>query len=135
MMDQTGTVISGSAALGIVVPGSCVANDLNFYCPLGSTAHATELITQSGEYTAELERTMTIAAQRTPFSKLNVNSGVRRVLKFRNTSNGRRITLTESLSPSPLVPLFCFHLTSLMNCVTGRGAMSFYPEMTEKYTG
>ncbi|KAF6744363.1 hypothetical protein DFP72DRAFT_857664 [Ephemerocybe angulata] len=134
MMEQSGTVISGSAALEIAAPGLCSPNDLNLYCPLESYSDAIDLITQTDGYIAEQERTTTVAARRTPFSKLNVNNGVRRMWKFRHISTGRRITLTESLSPSPLAPIFFFHLTSLMNCVTGRGAVSFYPEMSEKYT-
>ncbi|KAF6756127.1 hypothetical protein DFP72DRAFT_1066943 [Ephemerocybe angulata] len=131
VMQRSGTILSGSAALEIVQPGTCTPEDLNFYCPLGSSAAALELISHTKEYQPVEERKATVAIPRTPFSQLNVNNGVKCVHRFRDATTEKRITLIESLSPSPLLPLFFFHLTALMNCVTGTGAVSFYPELTE----
>ncbi|KAF6751565.1 hypothetical protein DFP72DRAFT_850686 [Ephemerocybe angulata] len=38
VMKTSNTVISGSAALEIVVPGACKPNDLNLYCPRGKSS-------------------------------------------------------------------------------------------------
>ncbi|KAF6750743.1 hypothetical protein DFP72DRAFT_781038, partial [Ephemerocybe angulata] len=130
MMEKTGTVISGSVALEVTNPGSCTAEDLNFYCPLGATPAAIDSICQQTGFVLDHERESTMLAGRTPFSKLNVNNGVKHVLRFTHQVTKKRITLIESLSPSPLVPILFFHLTILMNYISGREAVAFYPELT-----
>ncbi|KAF6747823.1 hypothetical protein DFP72DRAFT_854021 [Ephemerocybe angulata] len=134
MMEETGTVLSGSAALEITSPGSCVPEDLNFYSPSGAAEATVEQILLTSGFALIQEPETAILTERTPFSKLNVNNGVKRVFRLSHRTTGKRVTVIESLSPSPLVPIFFFHLTTLMNCVTGRGAISFYPDLTETYT-
>ncbi|KAF6746290.1 hypothetical protein DFP72DRAFT_855550 [Ephemerocybe angulata] len=129
-MLSSGTILSGSAALSIILPGSCKPGDLNFYCPVGSLAIATNHFINNGEYAEVNVTRRTLVSQRTRHSSLDVNNGVRSVHKFRHLTTCRFVTLTESISESPLLPLFYFHTTLMMNCVTGGGAICFYPDLT-----
>ncbi|KAF5314144.1 hypothetical protein D9611_006993 [Ephemerocybe angulata] len=135
MMRLTGTVLSGSAALKVVLPDAGPPGDLNFYCPIHKAREAANYFARSAGFARLRLPTTTIAVQRTPFNNLDVNNGVRKIYRFKSVYTGQTITLSESISASPLVPIFFFHTTFLMNCVGGRGVICFYPELTEAYTG
>ncbi|KAF6744349.1 hypothetical protein DFP72DRAFT_82571 [Ephemerocybe angulata] len=135
MMRLTGTVLSGSAALKVVLPDSGPPGDLNFYCPIHKAREAANYFARAAGFARLRLPTITIAVQRTPFNNLDVNNGVRKIYRFKSVYTGQTITLSESISASPPVPIFFFHTSFLMNCVSGRGVICFYPELTEAYTG
>ncbi|KAF6756111.1 hypothetical protein DFP72DRAFT_810809 [Ephemerocybe angulata] len=117
MMERAGAILSGSAALYVVAPGYAAPNDLNFYCPKHAAKGVATYFSRSPGYTKVSNPTIRVVAERSPFNILDA------------------ITLSESISTSPLVPLFSFHSTTLMNCISGRGVLSFYPKLTEQYVG
>ncbi|KAF6742991.1 hypothetical protein DFP72DRAFT_769247, partial [Ephemerocybe angulata] len=135
MMTETGTVLSGSAALEIVAPGSCEPRDLNFYCPVGTASQVISSLLENEGFAEVPTSLQAILAERTPFSKFEVNNGIKRLTKMVHQSSSRTVTVAESISASPVAPILFFHSTLLMNCVTGTGVMSLYPDLTYEHTG
>ncbi|KAF6742992.1 hypothetical protein DFP72DRAFT_829139 [Ephemerocybe angulata] len=117
------------------MPGTCTPNDLNFYCPKHNAAAVVSYFTRLQGFTNLSLPTRKVVVERTPLNNLDVNNGVRRIYRFRCMSTGKTITLVESVSVSPLVPIFFFHSTVVMNVVTGRSVVCFYPDLTETYRG
>ncbi|KAF6747811.1 hypothetical protein DFP72DRAFT_918342 [Ephemerocybe angulata] len=130
MMRSTGTVVSGSAALEIVSPGSCEPRDLNLYCPAGSAQGAIRMILGLDGFVESPYPLKTLLAERTPFSRFEVNNGIKRLYRFVHLPSSKVVTLAESISTSSVAPVLFFHSTLLMNYVSGSGVVSFYPELT-----
>ncbi|KAF5313711.1 hypothetical protein D9611_010239 [Ephemerocybe angulata] len=74
-------------------------------------------------------------AERTHFSKLDVNCGIRKMYRFFHEETNKTITLFESIDSSPLVPILFFHSSVLMNYVDAREVVSFYSSLTEDSIG
>ncbi|KAF5332295.1 hypothetical protein D9611_008147 [Ephemerocybe angulata] len=134
-MERLGCVLSGSAALEVVVPGSCSPRNLNFYCAKGASRRMLRYMEESPGFSRTDPPARKYVAERDPARKLDVNNGVRRMYTFRHIISGRSVFLTESNSESPLVPIFYFHTSQLMNVVAGTGAICFYSELSDNYTG
>lgn len=135
IMRETGAIISGSFALEIVNPGSCTPRDLNLYCGLGKGERVGALLgaLQGIEFVpAPVEVNL---SERRRFETLDLNNGVLRIRRFLHRMSSTSITLTESISRSALAPIFFFHNTVLMNCVTGHEVICFYPQLTRDYVG
>ncbi|KAF6747810.1 hypothetical protein DFP72DRAFT_1147103, partial [Ephemerocybe angulata] len=130
MMRQTGTVISGSSALSVVAPGVCSPHDLNLYCPKGSARSAMQHLLALPGVRRESFPARMFGAERTHFSKLDVNCGIRKMYRFFHEETNKTITLFESIDSSPLVPILFFHSSVLMNYVDAREVVSFYSSLT-----
>ncbi|KAF6750730.1 hypothetical protein DFP72DRAFT_851531 [Ephemerocybe angulata] len=135
MMFSTGTIISGSAALAIVAPGSCEPRDLNLYCAAGAAHGAIKLILGTKGFVETPSPLKALMTERTPFSKFEVNNGIKRIYRFVHVPSSKVVTLSESISTSTLAPILFFHTTLLMNYVSGSGATAFYPELTYRCAG
>ncbi|KAF6744350.1 hypothetical protein DFP72DRAFT_82574 [Ephemerocybe angulata] len=135
MMSASRTVLSGSAALEIVSPGSCEPNNLNFYCPVGSAHHALSAILATKGFVETPMSLKTLMSERSPFNKFEVNNGVKRLYRLVHLPTKKTIILAESISASPLAPILFFHSTLMMNYVTGTTAISLYPDLTYERKG
>ncbi|KAF6743187.1 hypothetical protein DFP72DRAFT_859382 [Ephemerocybe angulata] len=135
VMKTSNTVISGSAALEIVVPGACKPNDLNLYCPRG----------KSSEMIVHLLRNHYILVGETPSAHevaegctnhhYPARNGVRQLFRFSHTTHPFTLTLVESISESPLLPILFFHSTYVMNYCSSTEVACLYPEMTHDAKG
>ncbi|KAF6750729.1 hypothetical protein DFP72DRAFT_1072158 [Ephemerocybe angulata] len=134
-MSETGTILSGSAALKIAVPGSCNPTDLNMYCPKGTAKTVAQYFLENPDIRRVPLPVKKVGAERTPFSKFDVNRGVRKIYLFHHTITGKVITLCESIAESPLVPLLFFHASFVMNYVSGHDVVCLYSALTENYSG
>ncbi|KAF6742489.1 hypothetical protein DFP72DRAFT_860423 [Ephemerocybe angulata] len=134
ILKKTGSVISGSAALEVVVPGTCRPNDLNLYCPLGKVDETSKLLLRGEAYETIQSPDFAKLSERKRIETFDLNNGVSQIVRFKHKS-GVTVTLVESLSYSPLAPIFFFHNTILMNCITGDEVVSFYPYMISSLTG
>ncbi|KAF6756112.1 hypothetical protein DFP72DRAFT_1117584, partial [Ephemerocybe angulata] len=134
-MIETGTVLSGSAALEIVSPGTCKPRDLNFYCPSGAAQRFISLILETEGFVEENKPFKVLMAERTPFSRFEVNNGVKRLYRLVHLSSKMVVNVVESVSASPIAPLLFFHSTLLMNYVSGDSVVSLYPSLTYEGTG
>ncbi|KAF5338586.1 hypothetical protein D9611_012765 [Ephemerocybe angulata] len=134
VMRRTGTVISGSAALEVAVPGSCTPKDLNLYCGLGKADETAALLLEDSAYEKIPNPVTAKMSERRRIETFDLNNGVSQILRFKHKS-GLTLSLIESLSHSPLAPIFFFHNTLMMNCITGDEVISFYPLLSRTMTG
>ncbi|KAF5311405.1 hypothetical protein D9611_011594 [Ephemerocybe angulata] len=134
VMRKTGAVISGSTALEVVVPGSCTPNDINLYCPQGKAVETSDLLLEDDAYEKIRSPEGARLSERIRVETFDLNNGVSQILRFKHKS-GASLNLMESLSHSPLAPIFFFHNTILMNCITSDEVISFYPLSTSSLTG
>ncbi|KAF6745504.1 hypothetical protein DFP72DRAFT_824415 [Ephemerocybe angulata] len=135
VMKSSDTVVSGSAALELVVPGTCVPNDLNMYCPAGrSSEMITHLLLHQyvpvGNTPSVHEPT-----QGQSDHHYRVHNGVRRLFRFSHLKRPLTLTLIESVSESSLLPIFFFHSTYVMNYCSSSEITCLYPEMTHNAKG
>lgn len=130
MMQSTGTILSGSAALEMALPGSAPPNDLDFYCPRGQLTSVLTFFVHHQEYVDVTEGT----GECDPYGDLWV--GIKAVHRMQHTSHpSRTINVIESTTPSPIVPVLFFHSTVVMNFVSSDGLMMLYPTLTSKKRG
>jgi hypothetical protein len=152
-MEETRSVISGSAALEIVLPGTCDPNDLDLYCPEDSSDTVIDFLKSYGY--VDIHHTGPLPAK-TPAASSDGREGtldttdtevdwyqedyalrttIKAVFALHHCVDGRKINVIQSASASSVAPIFTFHSTCVMNAVTHSGAISFYPSLTFKKLG
>lgn len=122
MLDSTDSVMSGSAALKICDPMSWMPGDLDFYCPLGR-------LQQVRTFFSNLQYTRTDTPNMSAQDPLYTSKTLIHTVVIME-KDGKHINIIESSVPSAIAPIFAFHSTLLMNVVTARGVLCFYPSMT-----
>ncbi|KAF6747329.1 hypothetical protein DFP72DRAFT_1149371 [Ephemerocybe angulata] len=132
-MAETNTVLSGSGALEIILPGTCTPGDLDFYCPRDEGRALAFYLEENGFKKYDFEGTSIERRRKEgeddhePYDNRN---GIKSVIRLRHATHKSKIHIIESVSLSPLVPLFFFHSTVVMNFVSATAAVCFYPELT-----
>ncbi|KAF6742981.1 hypothetical protein DFP72DRAFT_1080967 [Ephemerocybe angulata] len=134
IMGDTGSVVSGSAAMSIIIPGLRVPRDLNLYCPRG---YAEEVVgyLKSQKYVIQPTNTTWNHLKTGNMGKYNINNGVHSLHRFNHLTHSSFITLVESAAASPLIPILFFHNTFLMNYYDARKVTCLYPELTFEMKG
>lgn len=124
MMKSTNTILSGSAALDMMMPGIFEPADLDFYCPRGTGVQVALYFYGAG------------------YRLLPPPTGVRRgyggichglhvVITMRHKEDSsKKINIVESSSLSPHAPVLFFHSTVVMNYVSSEAYTMLYPIMT-----
>lgn len=129
MMQKTNTILSGSAALGMILPGMYTPSDLDFYCPRRAGAEVTL------SFHAEGYRLLP------PPSGIRrsygcVAHGLKYIITMRHKDDPtKKINIIESSTKSPHAPLLFFHSTVVMNFVSAEGYGLFYPSLTATKEG
>ncbi|KAF6756126.1 hypothetical protein DFP72DRAFT_846892 [Ephemerocybe angulata] len=130
LLEETGSIISGSAALNVIIPDIRCPRDLNLYCPKGATARIVDFLA-SNEYTLQMPPTVWNNTKIGNRNQLfNINNGVRSLWKFRHVTKPALVTLVESAAQSSVLPVMFFHNTLLMNYCDAREVRCLYPTLT-----
>ncbi|TEB31223.1 hypothetical protein FA13DRAFT_1709680 [Coprinellus micaceus] len=152
MMRRRNTLLSGSAALQIVDPSSWNPQDLDFYAPSSEFAAVcawflTQRYTVSDELTSEyMPQTLTgndfefgddLVDLQHNFPRLRVHASncIQSVIRLVHPDHPKTINVIQSTSEHPVAPICFFHSTLVMNFVTGNGAVSLYPGLTQDRKG
>lgn len=128
-MEVTGSVLSGSAALEIAVPGSCVPNDLDFYCPRS-------IVRAMMYFLQELQGYVDVTTGKDSRRYGEHITGIRSVRTLQHKDDSAlTINVIESSTRSAHAPILLFHSTVVMNFVSSKGIGMFYPTLTTKGIG
>ncbi|KAH6869294.1 hypothetical protein BKA70DRAFT_1242487 [Coprinopsis sp. MPI-PUGE-AT-0042] len=116
MMKEQDVIISGSAALHVLMGCTWSVNDVDLYCGQGRVQPVTEFLQQHG-YTllapAEIGEESAVTHEDPP----------------------TKVDLIESSTCSCIAPLLEFHSTPVMNWIAFDGVVSLYPELTMELRG
>lgn len=130
-MSLSHTVISGSAALWYMMPpsdDSWFPKDLDLYTTVRGYNTIKGYILGKGFH--EMSHTGNAQNLQPDYP---TTSGIKSVTVLRK--GDITIDIIVSLRVSPLVPIFHFHSTTVMNFISAQGFFSAYPTITEKYRG
>ncbi|KDR70814.1 hypothetical protein GALMADRAFT_23662, partial [Galerina marginata CBS 339.88] len=120
LLFRTGSVISGSAALRVLFPGSNIISyrprDLDFY------------VANDMEHTVRKFFEDHTAFRLEPVTDRYYNPSIRRVLVLK--SHEKSINIVVSKSRVSILPLFQFHSTAVMNFISSTGIFCAYPSLT-----
>ncbi|KAF6749193.1 hypothetical protein DFP72DRAFT_819146, partial [Ephemerocybe angulata] len=130
-MRESNVVMEGQGILQVLLPECEVGDEISFCCPgWGREPFCQYLRTAGYEVEDEDDQTAEV-----PDDGLhNLYTGCRCVRLLRN-ENGSTIAVDESVSMSPLVPIFFGVTTVSMNYVSAEGVACFYPDLTLKKSG
>ncbi|KAF6746513.1 hypothetical protein DFP72DRAFT_823059 [Ephemerocybe angulata] len=138
-MAETNTVLSGSGALEIILPGTCTPGDLDLYCPRDEGQTLSSYLEANSfnkyEYSSTSIERRSEDGQSDDDEHYDSRNGIKSIIRLCHEAHGSKIHIIESLSLSPLVPLFFFHSTVVMNFVSATAAVCFYPELTFQHKG
>lgn len=128
ILDETGTVISGSAALWFMMPpdeGGWVPKDLDLY----TTSYGYKKL--RGHLLKKGFHQMDSVQTKHDNPNYPIMSGMKLVTNFKKMNVS--IDVIVSRRTSPFGPIFHFHSTMVMNFISARGFFSAYPRLTEKH--
>lgn len=124
MMKKTNTILSGSAALDMMMPGIFEPADLDFYCPRRRGVQVALFFYGCG-YRLLPPPAGVRRSYGCIFNGLNVV-----ITMVRQNDRSKKINIVESSSKSPHAPVLFFHSTVLMNFVSSEGFTMLYPSLT-----
>jgi len=123
-MAQSGAILSGSAALVLLHPGSFSPRDLDFYVlPRGYSLFLSFVLDQG--YVVEPDRDLSLAYERDALL----------VLKLVHTDSGKELNVVTVLAGHVVHGITGFHSTLVMNYVAWYGVVSLYPRWTSAKKG
>ncbi|KAF6744175.1 hypothetical protein DFP72DRAFT_1078890 [Ephemerocybe angulata] len=131
ILDRFNSVVSGSTALEIVHPTGLIPNNLDLVCPTDQADDLCSFLIFKG-YTPQLDEA-TIGP-----SIIDDTPGqncIEALRTLRHPSTGAIIHVLVATSASPLVAVFSFHSTFIMNFISAQAVYSCYPSLTEQNTG
>ncbi|KAH6886134.1 hypothetical protein BKA70DRAFT_1123293 [Coprinopsis sp. MPI-PUGE-AT-0042] len=133
MMKEQDVIISGSAALHVLMGCTWSVNDVDLYCSQGRVQPVTEFLQQHG-YTllAPAEIGEESAVTHEEYVSLRT---VGSICSFRHSVHQTKVDLIESSTCSCIAPLLEFHSTPVMNWIVFDGVVSLYPELTMELRG
>jgi hypothetical protein len=129
VLKHTKSIVSGSLALAFVVPAESLGwfpKDMDLYTTKRSVKRWIQYLIHCGY---RLKKASAVRLDGYP-----VHSEIREVLYFDNPSSGRRLDLIVSMTIAAK-PIFCYHSTIVMNCFTGHGFFTAYPNLTSSLRG
>ncbi|TEB18776.1 hypothetical protein FA13DRAFT_1803064 [Coprinellus micaceus] len=142
MMESTGTVLSGSAALQVVSPSlSWKPSDLDFYCGFNDVQDVVYCfagesyevsMTFDAPYACKKFYTYAPASARPANfeARFCANSCIEKVYTLVHRESKLTINVIQSRSPASAAPLAFFHSTLVMNMVSANGVVCAYPDLT-----
>ncbi|KAG6915534.1 hypothetical protein DXG01_011031 [Tephrocybe rancida] len=124
VLESTGSVVSGSTILAILNPWTFKPNDLDLYVPHSAVNKVITLFVDNYGVTIFSPKDV----QGTDYGSL---PDVQDVVTLRKDSI--HINIIVSRSDNPLLPIFNFHSTVVMNFMTSTSIFCAYPELTFDY--
>jgi hypothetical protein len=128
-LTHTNSIVSGSLALAFMVPAQSLGwspKDMDLYTTKRSVDKWVRYLKFCG-YQPK-------GGSAARLDGYPVHSEIREVIYFENPSSGRSLDLIVAMSLATK-PMFCYHSTLVMNCLTGRGFFSAYPQLTSSLRG
>lgn len=122
VLNLTGSVVSGSAALVVVNPWSFTPNDMDIYAPPTRSALLIELMATRFGYIVDA-----IAVGYPQFS------GISAIHTLKKGVHSVQVMVTSS--ENPLTAVFHFHSTTVMNFISAHGIYCAYPILTSQRRG
>lgn len=119
-------VLSGSAALEVVLPDTCHPRNLDFYCPAGDFC-------QTLLYFYEQGYKLLLKTKRSTYA--TISPAIRCLAVMYRSDSGQEINIMESTSSSLVAPILFFHSTCVMNFISANGVTCFYPTLTFQRKG
>ncbi|KAF6745918.1 hypothetical protein DFP72DRAFT_1076898 [Ephemerocybe angulata] len=130
-MREGNVVFTGARILRVLLPGCNVDDTLSFCCPGWGRDSFLQFLLLSG-YRVESEDDQTVEDE--DYGRQRSHSGCRHGMLLVN-GDGCSITVLESVSMSPLVPVFFSPTTASMNYISADGVACLYPDTTLNKTG
>jgi len=129
ILKSTNLVVSGSLALAFMVPTESLGwfpNDMDLYTTKREVRAWTRDLDVCGY---KPNKPSAVRPDGYP-----VHSEIQEIIYFENLISGRQVDLIISATIATK-PMFCYHSTLVMNCFTGRGFFSAYPNLTTSLRG
>lgn len=126
LLHDAGGLLAGSAALEVVLPGTCVPGNLDFVCPrvAGPTCLSTFV-----------DKFGFVASTPTNSDPITVRGACDIHTLHHPDDDTRQIRLVVSHTGSALMPILFSHVTIIMNFVSSSGVGTLYPAMTTQRKG
>lgn len=118
MLHNYNCVLTGSAAVEMVVPGSHYPSILDFVCPRFSILNPILFFRARGYAYSPPDRQPTLQSP---------HSGIHQIIAMHHEERQHIIHIIESSTSSPFAPSLFSPSTIAMNYVTGDGVVSLYP--------
>ncbi|KAF6755121.1 hypothetical protein DFP72DRAFT_1067851 [Ephemerocybe angulata] len=125
-MREMNVVMEGPPILQVLLPDCNVGHVLSFCCPGWGKGAFSQFLLSAG-YSVEEEDDQTVELP--DDGSQDCHTGCQHVTTLRN-GDGCTVTVNESVSMSPLVPIFFAETTASINYVSADGVACLYPEMT-----
>lgn len=126
LLRWTKSMVSGSSVLAFMMPSPKISwepKDLDVYTPRGRSTPIVDFLTLEGY--KEVYKWSTAPKPNGDYTR---RPGIVDVITM--TRGKLSIDIVESSSPSAFFSISCFHLTAVMNFVSGDGFFSAYPALT-----
>lgn len=132
ILHRSNTVISGSLALHYMLPASArtwTPSDMDLYTNSDGFSKIKALLIMNGY---DLVEEFTGAQRPRPYGAppvtYEIGWGIKHIVKMRK--GGHSVDIIISRTASPLLPIFYFHSTAVMNFISSFGFFSAYPKLT-----
>ncbi|KAF6749623.1 hypothetical protein DFP72DRAFT_1048890 [Ephemerocybe angulata] len=130
-MREWNVVMEGPAALQVLMPECNGDRSLSFCCPRWGSMPFCQFLSSAG-YSLKKRDDQTVEVP--DDGRYNIHTGCIEVITMGN-GDGCTVTVCESVSMCPLVPIFFADSTASMNYVCADGVACLYPDMTLNKTG
>ncbi|RXW16787.1 hypothetical protein EST38_g9063 [Candolleomyces aberdarensis] len=134
-MREHNIVLSGSAVLAIVEPGSVEPNDLDMYVPRGGMGEVEEFLLTNSEYVKTGEGGGGVGLEEEEYTSFPFETGMKSVAFFRHRTANSIVNIIETDGTVATTAVFKFHTTFVMNYVTWNAIVCAYPKMTSDHVG
>ncbi|KAF6750742.1 hypothetical protein DFP72DRAFT_851543 [Ephemerocybe angulata] len=130
MLKDTGSIVSGSAALDLILPGLRTPRDLNLYCPEGAASAVLSYLFSHKFILQGPPLVWNSMKEGRSNNCFNINNGVKSLHRLKHLEESALITVVESVSLSPILPILFFHTTFTMNYCDDKEITCLYPNLT-----
>ncbi|KAH6903359.1 hypothetical protein BKA70DRAFT_1228075 [Coprinopsis sp. MPI-PUGE-AT-0042] len=141
MLRDTGSVISGSGALTVLVPCRFVNAGLDIFCAFNKHRDVFEFLQHNGYGTPRKGklypcRARDRLAEDPDFhSSFVAPSAIHTFYQLRHNDNGYVVSVVRSHSSCSIAPILGYHSTIMMNWISWDGVSCMYPALTFDYKG
>ncbi|KAH6869301.1 hypothetical protein BKA70DRAFT_1452058 [Coprinopsis sp. MPI-PUGE-AT-0042] len=140
MLRDTGSVISGSSALIVVVPCSFVNRGLDIFCTFDQAGRVFNFLRQNGYGSPQKGGIISFSHldqycdDPSFHSSFVIPSSIHGIYHLTHETTGYRVSVVRSRSMA-IAPIFGYHSTVLMNWISWDGVHCMYPMLTSTYQG
>ncbi|KAH6891828.1 hypothetical protein BKA70DRAFT_1440996 [Coprinopsis sp. MPI-PUGE-AT-0042] len=141
MLRDTGSVISGSAALLVLVPCPFVNAGLDIFCSFDQHRHVLDFLRHNGYGTPRKGKIISMSchnhlADDSDFhSSFVIPSTIHTFYQVTHKDTGYIVSVVHSRSSCSIAPILGYHSTIMMNWISWDGVSCMYPALTIDYKG